>query len=69
MLRASAQFSNSVKRRGTKVLSKGLRAVEHQIRQLFTSKKPPGVLGPRGPFRYLVIMGEKPCFCSDFAKN
>jgi len=32
---------------GTKVLPKGLRAVEHQIKQLFTSIKPPDIVGPR----------------------
>jgi hypothetical protein len=53
---------------GTKVLPPILWAVEHQIRQLFTSIKPPDVVG-LGAFGSLVIIGEKPCFCSDFAKN
>ena len=41
-----AQCSNSVKRAvgGTKVLPATLWAVEHQIRQLFTSIKPPDVV-------------------------
>ena len=43
----STQFSNSEKKGGTKVPPKGLLAVEHQIRQLFTSIKPSGVVGPR----------------------
>ena len=45
---ATAQFSNLVKGGGggTKVLSKGLQAVQHQISQFCTSKKPPVVVGP-----------------------
>ena len=43
----TAQCSNSVKGRGrdkTKVLPATLCAVEHQIRQLFTSKKLPNLI-------------------------